>query len=135
MNINDKNYDDIINMPHHVSKKHPQMSKKARAAQFAPFAALTGFEDEIIETSRITVNRKEINEELQEILNNKLSIIKEKIEENPKVTITYFKNDERKNGGKYITIAEKIKKIDENNQLICLVDGTEIPIRDIIEIN
>ena len=135
MNINDKNYDDIINMPHHVSKKHPQMSKEARAAQFAPFAALTGFEDEIIETSRITVNRKEINEELQEILNNKLSIIKEKIEENPKVTITYFKNDERKNGGKYITIAEKIKKIDENNQLICLVDGTEIPIRDIIEIN
>ena len=89
-------YDDIINLPRHVSKKHPQMSLEARSAQFAPFAALTGYDEQIQETARITSKRKELNEELKEILNEKLQKIQEKINLKPELTITYFIPDLKK---------------------------------------
>lgn len=126
-------YEDIINIPRHVSKKHPQMSLEARSAQFAPFAALTGYDEQIEETSRITSQRKELNEELKESLNKKLKIIQQKINMKPKVTITYFIQDLKKNGGKYVTITGIVKKIDSNKQLIILEDKNEIPIEDMVE--
>ena len=127
-------YDDIINLPRHVSTKHPQMSLEARSAQFAPFAALTGYDDAIEETSRLTNERKELDEELKTILDEKLQIIQEKINTKPKITFTYFIPDLKKNGGKYVTVTGKVRKIDRNKQLIVLEDKTEIFIPDIIEI-
>lgn len=132
--MNNTNYEDIINLPHHVSKKHPQMSLEARSAQFAPFAALTGFEDIIEETARITDEKLDINEELKVILDNKLKSIINNISNRPKIICTYFIHDEKKNGGSYKTIQEKVKKIDEIEKKIIFENGTEISISNIIEI-
>lgn len=127
-------YDDIINLPHHESKKHPRMSKEARAAQFAPFAALTGYDEVINETARLTSKRKEINEELKEILDAKLQIIHDKILSKPKITFTYFVSDSKKDGGSYVTVIGKVIKIDEFSQKIILENRTEIPIPEIVDI-
>ena len=98
----DHSYDDIINLPHHVSKKHPPMSLYARSAQFAPFAALTGYEDAVRETARETNERIEIDDELKLILDGKIQILFEKIKVKPEVTFTYFIPDLRKDGGAYV---------------------------------
>ena len=127
-------YKDIINMPHYVSKKHPQMSIENRSAQFAPFAALTGYEDEVKETGRLTNKRVEITEEIKELLDFKLRYIKEKIGENPKVKITYFLPDHKKDGGKYLEEIGNVKKIDEYKQTIVLENKKEILINEIIDI-
>mgnify|MGYP003305198052 CR=1 FL=1 len=128
-------YEDIINLPHHVSTKHPQMTRTARAAQFAPFAALTGYSDAIKETSRLTSKRIELDEELKIILNNKLQLILDNINETPEVSFTYFIYDNIKSGGEYITITGIVKKIDIVNGYIFLTDKTKIPINEIININ
>lgn len=135
MNYSGKYYD-IINMPHHVSKKHPQMPMKERAAQFAPFAALVGYEDEVEETARLTDKRIEIDEEAKNILDMKVQMLKEqmKVQIHPKVTIMYFVPDLKKDGGKYIQISGVVKKIDEFKQLIILDDKTEIPINEVISL-
>lgn len=125
-------YDDIINMPHHVSKTHPQMSLKARSAQFAPFAALTGYGDVINETGRLTNEKIEIDDELKEILNEEIMKIKSKLSESLTVSFTYFIPDEKKNGGKYVTVKGIVKKVNDNS--IILEDKTEILIEDIIDI-
>ena len=127
-------YDDIINLPHHVSKKHPQMSIYARSAQFAPFAALTGYEDEVKETERLTDTKKDIDEEQKQVLDRNLQIIKQKIRTKPQVTITYFIPDLKKDGGEYVTITGNIRKIDEFNQLIIMRDETEIYVGNVIDI-
>ena len=127
-------YDDIINLPHHISKKHPQMSMYSRAAQFAPFAALTGYEDSVKETARLTNERIEIDDEVKAILDAKLQEIQEDISNKPTVTITYFVPDTRKDGGKYVTVTGNIKKIDRYKQVLVLEDQNEIPINDVIEI-
>lgn len=127
-------YDDIINLPHHVSKKHPRLSMEQRATQFAPFAALTGFGDAINETSRITENRIELDDEEKLKIDNILQKLMDKISNKPKVTITYFIPDLRKTGGEYKTKIGNLKKIDEYKQLLVLEDKTEIPIKEIIEI-
>ena len=127
-------YDDIINLPHHVSTKHPRMSLEARAAQFAPFAALTGYDDQVKETARLTNERKELADGLKMILNEKILKIKEKLYIMPEVTITYFVPDLRKKGGKYVTVTGKVKKIDEFKQTIVFDNKVEIPIHEIIEI-
>lgn len=127
-------YDDIINLPHYVSAERPHMSRSARAAQFAPFAALTGYDDEIKETARYTDSKADIDEYVKEEINTVLLLLKEKISELPEAKITYFIPDERKSGGKYVTIKEKIKKIDEFTMSIFLVSGKEISINDIYEI-
>lgn len=133
--MNDEHkYDDIINLEHHVSKVHKQMSLENRSAQFAPFAALTGYDDAVIETARYTEERIEINEELKDIINEKLSQIKIEIKKMPEVTITYFTKDNKKKGGKYETITGKVKKIDEYNKSIVLNNDVVIPIKEIIDI-
>ena len=121
-------YDDVINRQHPTSKKHPRMSNMNRAAQFAPFAALTGYEESIEETARLTDRRIELSEYEIEELNAKLNFIQEHIKERPEVTITYFQPDERKEGGTYVTVTGKVRRIDEVNRVIIFENGTEIAV-------
>lgn len=127
-------YNDIINLPHHVSNKHPHMSLEARAAQFAPFAALTGYDEQVKETARLTNERKELADGLKMILDEKIQTIQKNIYERPQVTITYFVPDARKQGGKYVTTTGKVVKIDEFTHNIIFENKMEIPIDEIIEI-
>ncbi len=126
---------DIINLPHHRSKKYPHMSLEERSAQFAPFAALTGYEDKIEETGRITTIKKEIDEEQKLILDKKFQIIKNNILLKPKITCIYFVPDLYKKGGKYITVSGNVIKIDEYNKIIVLENKIKIPISEIINID
>lgn len=135
MNNDDKKYDDIINLPHHVSKKHKQMSLDARSAQFAPFSALTGYDDVIEETVRLTNEKIEIDENIKIVLDEKLQIIEEKIAEKHLITFIYFVPDLKKDGGMYLNITGKVKRIDKYKHIIVLEDKTEIPIADVAEIN
>lgn len=133
--INDiHRYDDIIDLPHHESKTRPRMSIINRAAQFSPFAALTGYDDAIEETARLTDERVELDEAERMILDEKLKIIKESLSSQPEVTITYFQPDIKKNGGAYISISGIVKKIDYYKRLVLMQDGTGIKIEDISNI-
>ena len=132
-NISHK-YDDIINLPHHVSKKHPQMSLHDRAAQFSPFAALTGHKAAINEAARLTDKKQILSEDVIAKLNEQLNLIKENIGTNQTVTITYFVPDDKKSGGAYISHTGVVKKIDEYNHTVILTDKTVIPIEQISEI-
>lgn len=116
-------YDDIINMPHHVSATHPQMSLHDRAAQFSPFAALTGHEDAIKETARLTDEWMEPDDDRKSELNGKLQELLARIGEKPPVTVTYFIPDEQKAGGTYVTVTGKLKKINEYDRMLVLEDG------------
>lgn len=127
-------YDDIINLPHPTSEKHPRMSLYDRAAQFSPFAALTGHDAAIKETARLTDERWEIAEDTKEQLNETLQQIAENIDKDITVTFTYFVPDLRKSGGAYVTVTGSVKKIDEYEHKILLKDGTEIPMEQIKEI-
>ena len=126
-------YEDIINLPHHVSKKHPQMLLRDRAAQFSPFAALTGHKATINETARLTDEKQILSEDVIAKLNEQLNFIKENISTNPIVTITYFVPDDRKSGGAYISNTGVVKKINEYNHTVILTDKTVIPIEQISE--
>lgn len=128
-------YDDIINMEHHKSKKHPPMSLYARSAQFASFAALTGYEDAVRETAREVMERIEIDDELKNILDGKIQLLSEQINKKPEVIFTYFIPDLTKDGGIYISVTGVVRKIDTYNQNIILEDKTEIPINDILDIS
>lgn len=135
MKYHDKHrYDDMINLPHHVSKKHPQMSPLNRAAQFAPFAALTGHGDAIRETARLTDPFIELDEDKKEQLNGRLQFINENLGRKPECEITYFRPDAKKDGGTYVTICGRIKKIDEYAHQIIFTDGTVLPIEHIFSI-
>ena len=135
MKQNEKNkYDDIIMLPHHVSKKHPQMPLLNRAAQFSPFAALTGHDAAIQETQRLTDSFIEIGGSREIKLNEQLLLIRHNLDKRPQLKITYFQPDERKSGGSYITVCGRIKKIDEYNRQIIFVDGTVLPIDHIFSI-
>lgn len=128
-------YEDIINLPHHVSKTHPQMPLYDRAAQFSPFAALTGYEDAIRETARLTDNWVQLSEDKKQELDEKLhQLISEKERTEP-VTITFFQPDERKEGGSYRTVTGQIKKFDIYKRKLFFKDGTEIELEKIVEIN
>lgn len=133
--MKEDNYEDIINLPHHTSKKYPRMSLEARSAQFAPFAALTGYDEVLIETARLTNERVEIDETIKVIIDSKLQIIKEHIMEKPLITFMYFVPDLKKDGGKYVTVTGNVKKIDEYRNVLILENKTEIPISEIIDIN
>ena len=135
MNIkNTTKYDDIIHLPHHVSTKHPQMPIVDRAAQFSPFAALTGHDAAIKETARLTDQRIELDESQKKFLNEKLLLIAEEIEKHPVRSITYFVPDMKKEGGAYVRISGAVKKIDTDNRWILMEEGERIPIDEIIEI-
>ena len=128
-------YDDILHLPHHVSTKHPRMSNLNRAAQFSPFAALTGYEATIQEAARQTDRRIELDEDTKARLNEKLRLLSDLQDERPVVTFTCFVPDQRKDGGAYVTMAGTIKRIDEASHTIALTDGRAIFIEDIYEID
>ena len=128
-------YDDIINLTHHVSKKHPQMSEEARAAQFAPFAALTGYGDAVAETARITNKRIELTDEMKVIINDKLNVIDSNIIKRPQATFTYFVADKTKDGGTYETLTGNVRKIDLVNDIITLTNKKKINISDLLGIS
>ena len=127
-------YEDIINLPHHQSNKHPHMPAENRAAQFAPFAALTGYGDAVNETARQTDAKIELDEYEKATLNEKLNMLRDSQEEQPETTITYFVPDKMKSGGAYVTITGTVKKIDECGHTVLMRDGTKILIDDIFEI-
>jgi len=127
-------YADIINMPHHVSAKRPQMSMADRAAQFSPFAALTGYDAAIKETGRLTDEKIELEEDALLALDEKLRQIVDSPENCENVDITYFKADATKDGGAYITATGRINKLDDYQRLIVLDDGKVIPMDDVLSI-
>ena len=128
-----ENYDDIIHLSRPKSK-HPRMSLYQRSAQFAPFAALTGYEGHIKETARLTDRKIEIDEEIKKELDVKIMTIKNKLNSKPNVTITYFIPNVKKNGGRYETISKKIKRIDEKNYELVFDDNTIIQTKNIYNI-
>lgn len=131
---NEHNYDDIIHFPHHVSKKHPQMSLMNRAAQFSPFAALTGHGAAIRETARLTDDFIELNEDQKERLDEQLQKLRQDLPHNPEVEITYFQPDQRKDGGSYVTVRGMVRQIDEYRRQILFTDGTTIPMDTLFSI-
>ncbi len=133
-------YDDIINLPHHVSETRPHMSMHDRAAQFSPFAALSGYDDAVKETARLTEQRIELGEDEAQKLAQRLNLLQNRLREMPdsgapEVKITYFVPDERKAGGKYVTVNGAVMKIDTYARTLTLADGTKIPIDEIINLD
>lgn len=129
------NYDDIINMPHHISKTRKPMSLQNRSAQFAPFSALTGYDEKVREVARETSKKIELDDGIKLMLNEKLCLIKNDIKLRPKVTITYFVRDNKKeNRGRYKTITGNAKIVDEVYKRIILIDNTIISFDNVIDI-
>ena len=128
-------YDEIMGLPHHVSKTRPQMPMSDRAAQFAPFAALTGYDAAIKETGRLTDERIELDEGALTALNMRYQLLMDALDDEPEVTITYFQPDERKAGGKFVSAVGAVKKIDDFERRITMRDGTRIPMDDVLSID
>ena len=128
-------YNDMISLPRPISKKRPRMALTDRAAQFAPFAALTGYEAAIAETFRLTDERMELDEYTKAALSDRLRVIADGDAGQYPVSITYFKPDTRKRGGTYATAAGAVKKIDEYNRIVVMASGMKVPIDDIIAID
>ena len=125
-------YDDIISLSHHVSSRHPQMPMMNRAAQFSPFAALTGYDDAVRETARLTDEKIELDEYEKEELDRKIQWLGSHLDEHIPVSITYFQPDDRKAGGTYEEIIDTIRKINVYEHEILLTKGTKIPIMNIL---
>lgn len=128
------NYDDIINLPHHISAERPRIAAIDRAAQFSPFAALTGHDAAIIETARLTDQRVELDEYAKNDLSDRIQFIAERIKEPHEIVISYFQPDAKKKGGAYLTANGIVKKIDEFERLIVMADGKRIPIDEVISV-
>ena len=127
-------YDDIIHLPHHVSKKRPQMSMANRAAQFSPFSALSGHDEAVKEEARLTFKKPLLDYDEKEIINQQLRIIQAQLKNHPSVEITYYEPDKHKSGGLIQTISGVVKKFDEYEKMIVLHDGVRIKIDDILNI-
>ena len=127
-------YDDILHLPHPTSKRHPRMPIVDRAAQFSPFAALTGHKAAIEETARVTERRIELDEDAKEQLDQTLQLLLERIDEQPEITVTWFSPDKKKAGGQYHTATGKLKRIDSREGRLTLTDGNQIPLEDLLEI-
>lgn len=127
-------YDDIISLPHPVSKTHPPMPRAERAAQFSSFAALTGYEEIVAESARLTEARAELDRDALEALDGALRALAAEIETRPEAELRYFVPDEKKAGGHYETLRGRVKKIDEQASLLLLEDGKKIPLGDIVSI-
>ena len=132
--MNRNNYDDIIDLPRHVSKVHPQMSISDRAAQFAPFSALTGYKDAIIEVDRYTQEFIELDDSEKEVIGQKLYILNEHKKENIQIEITYFEPDKKKKGGIYKKVQSVFKCYDELKDMIVLENNVKILVKYIIEL-
>lgn len=127
-------YEDIVNLPPCISKKRPQPTMKDRAARFAPFAAITGYEEMVLEEARVTEERIELDEGTVSMLNEKLSMIQEFLDEKPEIRITYFEPDKRKSGGAYVSIIGTVKRIDEYEHIVIMTDGKKISINEIFSL-
>lgn len=128
-------YDDIIHLPHHVSQNHPQMPLRDRAAQFAPFAALTGYEAAVGETARLTAERREVDAQEAEELNRRLTALIARLPERPEVTVEYFVPDDRKAGGAYVTVTGRVRHISVPEKTLVMEDGAVIALEDIATIS
>ena len=128
-------YDDIIHLPHHVSRNHPQMSMLDRAAQFAPFAALTGYEAAVGETARLTSERRELDAQEAEELNRRLAALIAHLPDRPEATLEYFVPDDRKAGGTYVTITGRVRHVSVPEKTLVMEDGTVIGLEDIAAIS
>lgn len=128
-------YDDIIDLPHHVSETHPHMSLIDRAAQFSPFAALTGYDAAIIETARPTDVRRELSEEQKQIISKQLFDLQNSIPPAPCITVVFFRQDDRKPGGSYMTVTGTVKKVNEYLGVLEMADGLSIPFQDILSLD
>lgn len=127
-------YDDIIHLPHHVSADRPHMPMIDRAAQFSPFAALTGYDAAIVETARLTDTKRELSEEQKEVISKQLHVLKSGLKTDPTVTITYFVPDSRKAGGTYRSVTGAAKKVDEYLGILEMSNGITIPFDDILSL-
>ena len=121
-------YDDIIELPHHVSSRHPRMAPLDRAAQFSPFAALTGHSEAVRETARLTDSFIELGEDRKRQLDEQLQRIRENLEREPEIEAVYFQPDDKKDGGAYVTVCGRVKRISEYERRIIFTDGTSLPI-------
>ena len=126
-------YDDIIRLPHHVSSSRPRMSAIDRAAQFSPFAALTGYDTSIKESARLTDARIELDDSQKEEISEKLRLVTGQLD--AEIKITYFLPDTKKTGGKYVLAAGAVKKVDEYERMIIMGDGKQIPIDEVIDVD
>lgn len=124
-------YEDIVNIPRHISKVHPQATMADRAARFSPFAAISGYDDMVKEAARVTEERIDITDATKELLNEKLNMIIEFLDEEPEVTITYFEPDKKKDGGAYISITGTVKRIDEYERIVLMSNDKKIRIDEI----
>ena len=127
-------YDDIINLQHHVSSNRKHMSILHRAAQFSPFAALTGYDEAIKETARLTDHKIEMDETQKNILDEKLKIIQQHLSRQQEIELVFFRPDEIKAGGAYISIRGIVKKIEGYERAVIMQDGTRVPIEEILDI-
>ena len=135
-NANDPHrYDDMLDMSHHISRTHPQMPPENRAAQFAPFAALTGYGDEVKETARLTDQKLELDDDQKLVLNGKLQMLLDGIDARTEAAITYFQPDAKKAGGAYITAKGCVKKVDVYERRIVMTSDLAIPVDDVIAID
>ena len=125
-------YDDIIHLPHHVSRNHPQMPLRDRAAQFAPFAALTGYEAAIGETARLTAERRELSSQVAAELNRRLTDLAARLPDRPEVTIEYFIPDERKAGGAYVSVTGVVRNISTAERTVTMERGEVILFGEIV---
>ena len=132
---NDHRYDSIKKLPHYQSVTRPHMSLYDRAAQFSPFAALTGYDVAVKETARLTDTKAELDEYEKAAINERLNRIQDTFDVQPEVSITYFLPDKKKSGGAYITVTGCVKKVDEYEHIVVMRDGTYVPIDDISEID
>ena len=128
-------YDSIKKLPHHQSATRPHMSLNDRAAQFSPFAALTGYEDAVAEAARLTDTKIELDEYAKGAINERLNAIQDTLDEQPEVSITYYLPDKKKSGGVYVTVTGRVKKVDEYEHVVVMRNGTKVHIDDIAEID
>ena len=128
-------YDDIISLPHPTSSRHPRMPISDRAAQFSPFAALAGHSAALAETARLTDRQIELSDDDKAVLDQKQRILLEHIKECPEITVTWFRPDEKKDGGQYITTTGRLRRIDEFNQVLILVDVVDLDSEKLPDMN
>ncbi len=129
------NYDDLLYLPHHTSRRHPRMSRLDRAAQFSPFAALTGYDDAVRETARLTDRRAELDDDELAVLDERLRLVLAWEGDPPLVSVTWFQPDRRKEGGAYVTTHGRIRKMDEVKRVLVMDDGNKIPADDIVDLD
>ena len=128
---NPHRYDHIMHLPNPEPTVRPRMAMEKRAAQFAPFAALTGYEESVAEEARLTEEKLELSEDMIDMIDARLAVIQQHIKEQPNIAVTYFIPDNKKAGGRYVTVSGNIRKLDGTGHQIIMADGTSIPIDDV----